>query len=281
MNSIVTSSGFSKPLFSKGTFMKNQWVKEFWQYRELFYFLVWRNIKVRYKQTLLGASWAIIQPFFTMVIFTLFFGKLAKMPSDGVPYPIFSYAALLPWTYFSQSLNQAGNSLVMSQNLITKVYFPRMIIPASYALSGLVDFGLASVILFGMMLYYHIPLSWGLLFLPLLVIPLLLLATGVGMIFSSLNVKYRDIKHVLPFVVQIWLFMTPVIYPTSIIPQRFQKFIALNPTVGLIETFRAVLLPTRNIDWQLFGVSLFITLLALVLGMIYFRKTEKEFADII
>lgn len=261
--------------------MKNQWFKEFWQYRELFYFLVWRNIKVRYKQTLLGAAWAIIQPFFTMIIFTLFFGKLAKMPSDGVPYPIFSYAALLPWTYFSQSLNQTGNSLVGSQNLITKVYFPRMIIPASYALSGLVDFSLASVILFGMMLYYQIPLTWGLLSLPLLVIPLLLLVAGVGMIFSSLNVKYRDIKYVLPFVVQIWLFLTPVIYPTSIIPKRFQAVIALNPTVGLIETFRAVLLPTRNIDWQLFGISLLITLLVLVLGMIYFRKTEKEFADII
>jgi len=261
--------------------MKNQWSREVWRYRELFYFLVWRNIKVRYKQALLGASWAIIQPFFMMVVFTLFFGKLAKMPSDGVPYPIFSYAALLPWTYFSQSLNQTGNSLVASQNLITKVYFPRIIIPASFALSGLVDFALASVILFGMMLFYQIPLHWGMLLLPLLILPLLMLVLGVGMVFSSLNVKYRDMKHALPFIIQIWLFITPVIYPTSIIPEQFRKFIALNPTVGLIETFRSVLLPGREVDWQLFGISIAITILVLVLGFIFFRKTEKEFADII
>ena len=261
--------------------MKNEWLKDVWRYRELFYFLVWRNIKVRYKQTLLGASWSIIQPFFMMVVFTLFFGKLAKMPSDGVPYPIFSYAALLPWTYFSQSLNQTGNSLVASQNLITKIYFPRMIIPGSFALSGLVDFGLASVILFGMMLYYQIPLSWGMVLLPLLVIPLLLLVLGVGMVFSSLNVKYRDIRHALPFIVQIWLFMTPVIYPTSIIPEGLKAFIAVNPTVGLIEAFRGAILPTREVDWPLFGVSAAVTLLIFVIGIIYFRKTEKEFADII
>lgn len=247
----------------------------------MFYFLVWRNIKVRYKQTLLGASWAIIQPFLMMVVFTLFFGKLAKMPSDGVPYPIFSYAALLPWTYFSQALNQTGNSLVASQNLITKIYFPRVIIPGSFALSGLIDFGLASIILLGMMIYYQIPLSWGLASLPLLVIPLLLLVLGVGMIFSSLNVKYRDIRHALPFIAQIWLFMTPVIYPTSIIPERLKAFIALNPTVGLIEAFRGVILPTREVDWPLFGVSAAVTLLVFVIGILYFRKTEKEFADII
>ena len=261
--------------------MKNEWLKDVWRYRELFYFLVWRNIKVRYKQTLLGASWAIIQPFLMMVVFTLFFGKLAKMPSDGVPYPIFSYAALLPWTYFSQALNQTGNSLVASQNLITKIYFPRVIIPGSFALSGLIDFGLASIILLGMMIYYQIPLSWGLASLPLLVIPLLLLVLGVGMIFSSLNVKYRDIRHALPFIAQIWLFMTPVIYPTSIIPERLKAFIALNPTVGLIEAFRGVILPTREVDWPLFGVSAAVTLLVFVIGILYFRKTEKEFADII
>ena len=261
--------------------MVKMFMQELYVYRELFYFLVWRNIKVRYKQALLGASWAIIQPFFMMVVFTLFFGKLAKMPSDGVPYPIFSYAALLPWTYFSQTLNQTGNSLVTSQNLITKVYFPRVIIPASYALSGLVDFGLASIILFGMMLFYHIPFHWGMLLLPLLVLPLLLLVMGVGMFFSSLNVKYRDIKHALPFIIQIWLFLTPVIYPSSIIPEKFRKFIALNPTVGLIETFRSVLLPDREIDWHLLGISVAVTLIALVFGFIYFKRTEKQFADII
>lgn len=261
--------------------MKNQWLRELWSYRELFYFLVWRNIKIRYKQALLGASWAIIQPFFMMVVFTVFFGKLAKMPSDGVPYPIFSYAALLPWTYFSQSINQTGNSLVASQNLITKVYFPRMILPGSYALSGLVDFGLAFVILLGMMLFYQIPLHWGMLLLPFLAFPLFLLVLGVGMIFSSLNVKYRDIKHALPFVIQIWLFITPVIYPTSIIPERFRTFIAFNPTVGLIEAFRSTILPTREVEWRLFGMSVAVTLFVLVVGIIFFRKTEKEFADII
>ncbi len=261
--------------------MTKQWLKEFWQYRELFFFLVWRNIKVRYKQTLLGASWAIIQPFFTMVVFTLFFGKMAKMPSDGVPYPIFSYAALLPWTYFSQTLNQTGNSLVASKNLITKIYFPRMVIPTSYALSGLVDFALASVILFGMMIFYQIPLQWNLLLLPLLMIPVFLLVLGVGMIFSSLNVKYRDIKHTLPFIVQIWLFMTPVIYPTSIIPERYQALIAFNPTVGLIEAIRGLILPTREIDWHLFTISVSVTLVTLLAGVVYFRKTERQFADII
>lgn len=261
--------------------MKNKWLSEIWQYRELFFFLVWRNIKVRYKQALLGASWAIIQPFFTMVVFTIFFGKLAKMPSDGVPYPIFSYAALLPWTYFSQALNQTGNSLVASTNLITKIYFPRMIIPASFALSGLVDFGLASIVLFGMLLYYQIPLTWWLLLLPVLIVPFFLLVMGVGMIFSSLNVRYRDIKHTLPFIVQIWLFMTPVIYPTTIIPERFRIFIALNPTVGFIEAFRGIILPNKEVDWQLFGVSVAITLFVLAIGIIYFKKTEKEFADII
>jgi lipopolysaccharide transport system permease protein len=261
--------------------MKTKWFKEFFQYRELFFFMVWRNVKVRYKQTVLGASWAIIQPFFTMVVFTLFFGRLAKMPSDGIPYPVFSYSALLPWTYFATSLNLSGNSLVANQNLITKVYFPRVTIPASYALSGLVDLGIASIVLLGMMAYYRIALTWGLLLMPLLVIPLMLLVLGVGMIFSSLNVKYRDIKHVLPFIIQIWLFVTPVIYPTSIIPERFRVLIALNPTVGLIEAFRASLLPTRQVDWGLLGISVAVSLFIFAIGMLYFRKTEKKFADIV
>jgi homopolymeric O-antigen transport system permease protein len=261
--------------------MKDRWINETWQYRELFFFLVWRNIKVRYKQTLLGASWAIIQPFCTMVVFTIFFGKMAKMPSDGVPYPIFSYAALLPWTYFSQSLNQTGNSLVASKNLITKIYFPRLIIPASFALSGLVDFCLASVILLGMMVYYNMPFNWGIVFIPILILPLSLLSMGVGMFFSSLNVKYRDIKHALPFIVQMWLFITPVIYPTSIIPERFRFLVALNPAAGIIETFRAIFLPTRDIDWQLLSISLIATIIIFFIGLTYFRKTEKVFADII
>lgn len=261
--------------------MKNEWIKEFWRYRELFYFLVWRDVKVRYKQTVLGAAWAIIQPFFTMVVFTLFFGKLAKMPSDGIPYPIFSYSALLPWTYFSMALTNSGNSLVGSANLITKVYFPRAIVPASSALSGLVDFAIASVVLLGMMVYYRIQPSLGLLLWPVLIIPLVLLALGVGMILAALNVNYRDIRYVIPFGVQLWLFVTPIIYPTSIIPERFRALIAFNPLVGIIEAFRASILPTREMNWQILGISVAATLFIFVLGALYFRKVERTFADIV
>jgi len=261
--------------------MQNEWVSEFWRYRELFYFLVWRDIKVRYKQTVLGAAWAIIQPFFTMVVFTLFFGRLAKMPSDGIPYPLFSYSALVPWTYFAGALSLAGNSLVGNANLLTKVYFPRVTIPASAVLSGLVDFGLASIVLVGMMFYYKIKLSWGLLLWPVLVVPLVLVALGVGMILASLNVKYRDIKYTMPFIIQLWLFLTPIIYPTSIIPERFRFLAACNPLTGIIEAFRASLLPTRQVDWQLLGVSVALALIIFVVGSLYFKNTEKYFADIV
>lgn len=264
-----------------GNIMHFERWQELWQYRELFYFLVWKNIKIRYKQTVLGASWAIIQPLFTMVIFTFFFGRLAHMPSDGVPYPIFSYSALLFWTYFATTLNQSGNSLVTNTNLITKVYFPRVALPASSALSGLVDLALASIVLIGMMVYYGIAPGWGILFWPILVIPLVLLALGFGMIFAALNVRYRDVKHILPFIVQIWLFLTPIIYPTSIIPDKFKIFLAINPVAGIIEAFRATILPARHMDWGLLATSVAITLLVFVLGMLYFRSTEKYFADII
>jgi len=258
-----------------------EWLSELWQYREVFFFMVWRNVKVRYKQTMLGASWAIIQPFVTMVVFTVFFGQFAKIPSDGIPYPIFSYSALLPWTYFSRTLGQAGNSLVSNKNLITKIYFPRITLPASYSLSGLLDFALASIILLGMMLYYDIRFTWGLLMFPVLVVILFLLVLGVGMIFSSLNVKYRDIGHSLPFIVQLWLFLTPIIYPTSMVPEKFRSLMALNPTVGIIEAFRAALLPTRQIDWNLLGLATLITIIIFAVGLVYFTKTEREFADIV
>lgn len=261
--------------------MRSEALREFWDYRELFFFLVWKDVKIRYKQTMLGASWAIIQPFFTMVIFTLFFGKLANMPSDGIPYPIFSYSALLPWTYFSGALTLAGNSLVANKNLITKVYFPRIAVPASAVLSGLVDFALAFIILLVMMAYYGLTPSWELLLWPLLVLPLIFLALGVGMILAALNVKYRDIKHAIPFAVQMWLFLTPIIYPTSIVPEKFRVFAALNPLVGIIEAFRASLLPTRQVDWQLLGLSILITLFVFLVGLLYFRSSEKQFADVI
>jgi lipopolysaccharide transport system permease protein len=261
--------------------MRGEWLQEFWRYRELFYFLVWRDVKIRYKQTVLGAAWAIIQPFFIMIIFTLFFGRLAKMPSDGIPYPVFSYSALVPWTYFAGALALAGNSLVGNANLITKVYFPRVTIPASAVLSGLVDFAIASVVLLGMMVYYRIQLSWGLLLWPVLVVPLVLLALGVGMFLAALNVKYRDVKYTIPFIVQLWLFLSPIIYPTSIIPERFRTLIALNPISGIIEAFRASLLPTRQVDWQLLSVSVAVTLFIFTLGALYFMKTERNFADVV
>jgi lipopolysaccharide transport system permease protein len=261
--------------------MFRSWIKELWHFRELFFFLVWRDIKIRYKQTALGASWAIIQPVFTMIIFTLFFGRMAKMPSDGIPYPLFSYSALLPWTYFSVALALSGNSLVANANLIRKVYFPRVALPAASVLSGLVDFAIASVVLVGLMFYYRIPPSFGLLLWPILVLPLILLVLGMGMFLSSLNVKYRDVKYAIPFLIQSLLFVTPIIYPTSIVPDRLQFLIRLNPLTGLMEAFRASLLPDRDINWQFLWISIAITMLVFLLGILYFRKTEREFADVI
>jgi len=257
------------------------WLKEFWEYRELFYFLVWRDVKIRYKQTVLGAAWAVIQPFFMMVVFTVFFGKMAKMPSDGIPYPVFSYSALLPWTYFSAALTHSGNSLLAGANLVRKVYFPRAALPTASVLGGLVDFSIAFFFLFGLMFYYDITPGVGLLLWPVLMIPLVLLAMGIGMLLSSLNVKYRDIKYAIPFLIQTLLFVTPIIYPTSIAPERFRFLLSLNPLTGLIEAFRASALPTKAIDWPLLGLSVGITLVIFVLGAMYFRKTEKEFADVI
>lgn len=266
---------------SATTAIKFGWIKEFWNFRELFYFFIWRDIKIRYKQTVLGALWAIIQPFFTMVIFTIFFGNFAKVPSEGVPYPVFSYSALVPWTYFSGALALSGNSLVGNSNLLTKVYFPRFAIPASAALSGILDFFIASIILFGIMIYFHIPLSLNLLFWPVFVIPLIFLALGLGMIFSSLNVKYRDIKYTIPFMIQIWLFVTPIIYPISILPDKYKTLVALNPMTGIIEAFRSTVIPNKQIDFRLLLYSVIVSFLIFLLGLIYFRKTEKEFADLV
>jgi lipopolysaccharide transport system permease protein len=258
-----------------------EWLVEFYRYRELFYFLVWRDVKIRYKQTLLGASWAILQPFFMMVVFNLLFGRAAGIDSEGVPYPVFSYAALVAWTYFQHSVPLAGNSLVANSKLISKVYFPRAIIPAASALSGVVDFAFAAVVLVGIMLYYHVPLSAGLLLWPLFLLPLLLFSTAVGMIFSSMNVKYRDIKYTIPFFVQIMLFLSPVIYPASRLPAKYRTVLDLNPLVGIIDAFRAAALPTRTIDWGLLGQATLVTLGLFVLASLYFYKTEREFADII
>jgi lipopolysaccharide transport system permease protein len=256
-------------------------LSDLWVYRELLYFLTWRDIKVRYKQTLLGAAWAIIQPLFTMLLFTLFFGKLAKIPSDGVPYPIFAYAGLLPWTFFSNAVTNSGNSLVGSSSLITKVYFPRMIIPGAAVGSGLVDFGIAFVILIGLMVYYGVPVTWSIVMLPVLVALTTLLALGVGMWTSAMNVKYRDIRYAMPFLVQLWLFASPVIYPASLMPQKWRWVLWLNPLTGIIEGFRSSLLGSNRFNWLALGLSTLMTLGALVYSAYTFRRMERVFADIV
>lgn len=255
--------------------------RELWQYRELFYFMVWRDIKVRYKQSILGGVWAIVQPFATMLIFTLFFHKLAGIDTGSVPYPIFSYAALLPWTYFSGTITQMGNSLVNNQNLITKVYFPRITIPAAGAIRGLVDFGIASSILVGMMVYYRYMPEWTIVLWLLLLVPLVGLAMGVGMLFAAANVKYRDVQHILPFIIQVWLFITPIIWPMSMIPEKWRLVVALNPLAGIIEAFRACVVPTNRIDPMFFAISISVTIIVVVIGATYFRRTARSFADII
>jgi lipopolysaccharide transport system permease protein len=258
-----------------------EWTAEFFRYRELFYFLVWRDVKVRYKQTLLGAMWAILQPFCMMVVFTLFFGRSGQVDTGGIPYPVFSYAVLVPWTYFQYAFPLTGNSLLSNSKLISKVYFPRAIVPASSALSGAVDFFIAALILVALMLYYHVPLSAGLLLWPLLLLPLILFTMALGMFFASLNVKYRDIKYTIPFLVQILMFVSAVIYPASQLPAKYGTILRLNPLVGILDAFRAAALPTQSIDWGLLGQATLVTLVCLLLASIHFYRTEREFADII
>jgi lipopolysaccharide transport system permease protein len=264
---------------------KKGWIpidlKEIWNYRELLYFLTKRDIKVRYKQTVLGGLWAIIQPVFTMIVFTLFFGRLAKMPSDGIPYPIFVYAGLLPWTYFANALSASGNSLVGSANLITKVYFPRLIIPASASMAGLLDFFIAMLVMGAMMIYYQFVPSIGILLFPFLVGLTFLCAVGVGLWLSALNVQYRDIRYVIPFLIQLWMFVSPVIYPISMVPQKYQWLLALNPMGGVIEAYRASLLGHMPINWFLLGLSTVIIIILFLSGLYYFRRMEKTFADVI
>ena len=254
--------------------------KELWRYRELLYFLTWRDIKVRYKQTLLGAAWAILQPFLTMVVFTLFFGRFAKVPSEGVPYPIFSYAGLLLWTYFAGAVSMSANSLIGSADLVTKVYFPRLLVPMGATLAGLVDYVIALSILIIMMLWYHITPGVSILLLPIFIICAFLAATGVGMWLSAMNVKYRDIRYAIPFVIQLWLFASPVIYPTSILPERFRWIFALNPMGGLLEAHRAVVLG-HPIVWTSLSLSCIMILLVFLTGVLYFKRMERSFADII
>lgn len=254
---------------------------EVWDYRELLYFLVWRDVKVRYKQTLIGAGWAIFQPAMTMAIFTVVFGNLAKIPSDGLPYAVFAYTALLPWTYFAQALSRSGTGLVSNANLITKVYFPRLIIPLADVITPAVDFLFAFLLLLGMVAWFGISPSWGLLALPLFLFQAMTTALAIGLWLSPLNAKYRDVGHTIPFLTQFWMFASPVVYPVSLIPESWRLIYGLNPMVGVIEGFRWGLLGKENPDFSLMLVSVVVVLLLLVGGVIFFKRMERTLADVI
>lgn len=257
-----------------------EWFSEIWRSREILYFLAWRDVKVRYKQAALGVAWAVLQPLFTMIVFSFFFGRLAQIPSDGVPYPLFSYAALLLWTYFSVTLAQVGNSLINNSSLITKIYFPRVLLPAAAAFGGLLDLVVGSTFLVGMLFYYRVTPHWTVLLTPIFVAQTVLLVMGAGMLLAAVNVRYRDVKYTIPFITQIGLFVTPVIYPVTFVPQRFQVWLALNPMTGVVDGFRACLFGGR-MDWDVLGCSWIVTLLLLVIGGLHFRSTERVFADIV
>ena len=261
-------------------FLNINW-QELVEYRELLFFLALREIKIRYKQTIMGAGWAVLQPFFTMIVFTLIFGGLASMPSDGIPYPLFSYSGLLLWTYFSVSLTNSGNSLVGNSALLSKVYMPRLFIPTAPCLAGLVDYLIAMSILVLMMIYYVFVPNITLIMLPIVVFVTFLLATGLGYWLSSICVKYRDVKFVLPFFVQLLMFVSPVIYPASIVGENLRWVLDLNPLTGLINAHRACLLGNTPIDWYGFGISVVITLVIFVTGILYLKRTEKDFADLV
>ena len=256
-------------------------LRELWAYRELLYFFIWRDVKVRYKQTALGVSWAILQPFFTMVIFSLFFGRLAKVPSDGVPYPIFAYTALLPWTFFAHGVTLSANSLVSNANLVKKVYFPRMAIPVAAVLSGFADLGPAFTVLIGMMFYYGIYPSAQIVWLPVFVLLALIAALAVGIGLAAINVHFRDVRHTVPFLIQSWLFMTPIAYPSSLLPEHWRSVYALNPMVGVVEGFRWALLGSETPHFGVMAVSSIALLILLFGGLIYFKRMESTFADVI
>lgn len=263
---------------SQGRVNLNLW--DLWNYRELLYFLMLRDIKVRYKQAVLGVAWAVVQPFLTMIIFALLFGKLVGIPSDNMPYPLFAYAGLLLWTFFSNAISSSSNSLVGNANLITKVYFPRMIIPDAAVAAGLVDLGVGFVLLIGMMVHYGFTLTWSVLLIPVPVGLVILLAIAVGMWMSALNVKYRDVRYAVPFLLQLWMFASPIVYPSSIVPPKWQWLLFLNPLTTMIESFRAALLG-RQLDWTGMGVSAMITCVLLVCSAYAFKRLEKTFADLV
>ena len=255
--------------------------RELWDYRELFYFLTWRDIKVRYKQTAFGAAWAVLQPFLTMVVFSLFFGSLAGISSGDVPYPVFAFAALVPWTFFATAVALAASSLVEQERILAKVYFPRLIVPAAAVLACLVDFAIAFVVLLGMMLVYGIVPSAAIVTLPLFVMFAAVTALAVGLWLSALNVQYRDVRYVVPFLVQLWLFASPVAYPSSLVPEPWDAVYGLNPMVGVIEGFRWALLGEAQPPGSMLAVSVAATAALLVGGLLYFRRMERSFADVV
>lgn len=254
---------------------------ELWKYHELLYFLIWRDVKVRYKQTILGIAWAVIQPFLTMVVFSIFFGHLGNIPSDDIPYPIFSFAALVPWTFFANGLNQTSNSLVGNANLIKKVYFPRLIIPIATVLSGVVDFVLAFVVLIGMMFYFNIIPTIQIVWIPLFLLLALFASLGVSLLFSAMNVQFRDVRYVIPFLTQFWLFSTPIAYPSSLLTGTWRTLYAINPMVGVVDGFRWALLGTRTCPGTMIIVSALVAFLLMLIGTLYFLRMEKTFSDII
>jgi lipopolysaccharide transport system permease protein len=261
---------------------EGQYWKDIWRYRGLFYFLAWRDILVRYKQTVIGIAWALIRPFLTMVVFTIVFGKLAKLPSEGVPYPIMVFAAMLPWQFFSNSLSEASNSLIGNANLISKVYFPRLIIPSSSVITSFIDFLISALILVGLMIWYQFVPGWRILTLPLFVAIAFAAAMGAGLWLTALNVKYRDFRYIVPFIVQFGLYVSPVGFSSSIVPEKWKLLYSLNPMVGVIDGFRwAILGGESKIYYPGFLLSMVIVVALLVTGILYFRKTEKTFADVI
>lgn len=264
---------------SKG--WSNLGIREVWTYRELLHVLVWRDIKVRYKQTALGVAWAILQPFLTMVVFSVFFGGLAKVPSDGIPYPLFVYAALLPWQLFAYSLTESTNSLVANQNLITKVYFPRLVVPLSAVLAGLADFAVAFGVLVLLMFYYNVIPTLAIVALPIFVVLAIMTALAAGLWLSALNVQYRDVRYTIPFLTQFWMFLSPIAYPSTLIPEQWRAVYGLNPMAGVVEAFRWALLGRGDPPGPLLLVSTGAVIVLLVGGLYYFRRMEKTFADVV
>src|SRR5215216_3551246 len=255
--------------------------RELWEYRELLFFFAWRDIKVRYRQTVMGVLWAIIQPFFTMLIFSLFFGRLANIPSDGVPYPIFSFTALVPWTFFANALAQASNSLVFNANMIKKIYFPRLALPIATVLAGVIDFALAFIVLLGIMLYYGLVPTINIIWLPFFSLLALVTSLGVSLWLAAMNVQFRDVRYTIPFLTQAWLFVTPIAYPSSLLPEPVRIIYGLNPMAGVVEGFRWALLGTDTAPGPMLIVSSVVALILLVSGAFYFRRMEQSFADVV